>query len=89
MTGSFPLGLGTNDFVGSLLARIELYGLGMDYPDRYPEIIQAVTRKDIRRVALKYLHPDRGILVVVGNLDKAQLPVEEGMGGCTEVRAKR
>jgi predicted Zn-dependent peptidase len=55
----------------------------MDYPDRYPAIIRAVTREDIQRVALKYLHPDRGILVVVGDLAKAQVPSYNAKENCT------
>ncbi|MFQ5960728.1 MAG: M16 family metallopeptidase [Candidatus Methylomirabilales bacterium] len=74
LTGSFPLRIDTNRDVVSFLAAIEFYGLGMDYPQRYPEIIRAVTREDVLRVARKYLHPDRGILVVVGDQDKANLP---------------
>ena len=74
LTGSFPLRFDTNQDVVGLLAGMELYGLGMDYPERYPAIIKAVTRDDVLRVARKYLHPDRGILVVIADPDKAKLP---------------
>jgi len=74
LTGSFPLRFDTNQDVVGLLAGMEFYGLGMDYPERYPEIIQAVTGEDVLRVARKYLHPDRGILVVIADPDKAKLP---------------
>lgn len=73
LTGSFPLRIDTNQDVVSFLTAMEFYGLGMDYPQRYPEIIRAVTREDVLEVARKYLHPDRGILVVVAQLDKADL----------------
>lgn len=73
LTGSFPLRIDTNRDVVGFLAAMEFYGLGMDYPERYPEIIRAVTRKDILRVARKYLHPQQGILVVVADLDKTNL----------------
>jgi zinc protease len=74
LTGSFPLRIDTNRDVVGFLAAIEFYGLGMEYPERYPEIIRAVTREDVLRVARKYLRPDQGILVVVADLDKAKLP---------------
>jgi len=74
MTGSFPLRFETNRQVVSFLAAVEFYGLGMDYPDRYPEIIHAVTREDVLRVARRYLHPDRGILVVVADPAEVKLP---------------
>ncbi|MGH7372151.1 MAG: M16 family metallopeptidase, partial [Candidatus Methylomirabilales bacterium] len=64
----------TNQDVVGLLAGMEFYGLGMDYPERYPTIINAVTREDVLRVARQYLHPDRGILVVIADPDKAKLP---------------
>ncbi|HYA35649.1 MAG TPA: hypothetical protein VEF03_08510, partial [Candidatus Binataceae bacterium] len=50
---------------------IELYGLGLDYADRYPKLIDAVTRVDILAVAKKYLHPDAINLVVVANQQEA------------------
>lgn len=73
LTGSFPLRFDTNQDVVGFLAAMEFYNLGMDYPDRYPTIINAVTREDVLRVARKYLHPDRGILVVISDPDKAKL----------------
>lgn len=74
MTGSFPLRFETNRQVVSFLAGVEFYGLGMGYPERYPEIIRAVTREDVLRVARRYLHPDRGILVVVADPAEAKIP---------------
>jgi len=47
--------------------------LGLDYPERYPSLIRSVTREDILRVAQTYLHPEKLILVVVGNLKEAGL----------------
>jgi zinc protease len=73
LIGSFPLRYDTNQDVVGLLGGMEFFGLGMNYPERYPAIIKAVTREDILRVARKYLHPDRGILVVVADPDKAKL----------------
>ncbi len=73
LTGSFPLRIDTNRDVVSLLTAIEFYGLGIDYPERYPQMIWAVTREDVLRVAQKYLHPDQGILVVIADLNKAKL----------------
>ncbi|MFQ5848404.1 MAG: M16 family metallopeptidase [Candidatus Methylomirabilales bacterium] len=74
LTGSFPLRIDTNRDVVSILASIEFYGLGLDYPEQYPKMIRAVSREDILRVARTYLHPDQGVLVVVADLDKAKLP---------------
>ncbi len=71
LTGSFPLRIDTSRKIADFLAAVEYYGLGLDYVQRYPEYIREVTREDVLRVARKYLHPDRYILVVVANQRKA------------------
>lgn len=73
MTGSFPLRLDTSAKIAGMLSSIEIYNLGLDFPQRYPALINAVTREDIQRVARKYLHPDKMVIVVVANLEKAKL----------------
>jgi zinc protease len=73
LTGSFALGLDTNDDIADFLGQVEYLGLGLDYADRYAGLIRDVTAEDIRRVARKYLQPDKLIVVVVGNLEKARL----------------
>ena len=71
LTGSFPLRLDTNHKVANFLAQVEFFDLGLDYPDRYPDLIQKVTRDDVLRVAKEYLHPDHMIAVIVGNQRKS------------------
>jgi zinc protease len=73
LTGSFPLKMDTYAKIAGMLTSIELYNLGLDYPQRYLALINAVTREDIQRVARKYLHPDSLVIVVVANLEKAKL----------------
>ena len=73
LTGSFPLRLGTQTRLADFFVQMEYYGLGLDYPERYPSLIRSVTREDILRVAQTYLHPEKLILVVVGNLKEAGL----------------
>ncbi|MGH7826772.1 MAG: M16 family metallopeptidase [Candidatus Binatia bacterium] len=68
LTGSFPLRFDTNRKVANFLALVEFFGLGMDYRERYPDLINKVTREDVLRVARQYLHPEKLIKVVVGNL---------------------
>jgi len=71
LTGSFPLRLDTQRELTAFLVQMEFYKLGLDYPEKYPGLIRAVTREDILRVAKSYLHPDNYILVVVADLEKA------------------
>lgn len=73
LTGSFPLRMDTLSKMVSLMVGIELYGLGLDYPERYPQLITAVSAADVQRVAQKYLDPEKFVLVVVGDLPKANV----------------
>ena len=73
LTGSFPLRLDTYAKIAGMLTAIEIYNLGLDYPRKYPDLINAVTREDILRVAKKYIDPDRMVIVVLGNQEKIKL----------------
>jgi zinc protease len=73
LTGSFPLRIDTNGKIARLLVNIEYFGLGLDYPERYPEYINKVTAADVQRVAQKYLHPETYALIVLADLAKAKI----------------
>ncbi len=73
LVGSFPQRFGTQSRIAAFLALIEYYALGLDYPEKYPALINAVTREDVLRVARRYLQPGEYITVVVGNLKEAGL----------------
>ncbi len=73
LVGSFPMRLDTQGKLANFLLQVEYYGLGLDYPARYPKLIQSVSREEILRVAQKYLHPDNYILAIVANLKAAGL----------------
>jgi zinc protease len=70
LIGSFPLRLDTNRKVANFWAQVEYFQLGLDYPDRYGDFIQKVSREDVRRVAQKYLKPESLITVIVANQKK-------------------
>jgi zinc protease len=73
LTGSFPRRLDTNRKIADFLASVEFFGLGFDYDKKYPEYINAITQDDVFRVARQYLTADNYVLVVVGDLKKAEL----------------
>jgi len=73
ITGSFPLKMDTYAKLAGMLTSIEIYGLGLDYPQTYPGLINKVTRERIQEVAKKYLHPDTMAIVVVADQKKAKL----------------
>lgn len=68
--GSFPLKFTTNQKIANYLSYIERHKLGLDYLDKFPEIIEALTVKDINEAAKEYLDPDNYLLVIVGNKEK-------------------
>ena len=73
LIGSFPQRFATQRELVDFLAQVEYFGLGADYPERYPSLIRAVTRQDVLRVARTYLHPENPVLVVVGNIRETGL----------------
>jgi zinc protease len=68
LIGSLPIHLETNDGVAEMLLDLELYELGLDYLQRYPETIAAITAEEIQGAAQKYLSPDHYALAVAGPL---------------------
>jgi len=73
LVGSFPMRLDTQGKLANFLLQVEYYDLGLDYPARYPKLIQSVSREEVLRVAQKYLHPDNYIMVIVADLKAAGL----------------
>jgi len=76
LTGSFPMRIETSRRIAGFLVAVEYYGLGIDYIDKYPVYVNSVTKEDVLRVAEKYLDPEKFILVVVANQEKAGLKKE-------------
>jgi zinc protease len=73
LIGSFPLRLDRQSQIVSFMLQVELYGLGLDYAERYPKLIDEVTKADVQQVAQKYLHPDALDLVAVANQSAAKI----------------
>jgi zinc protease len=75
LVGSFPLKIDTQGSIVQFLLQVQIYGLGLDYIDKYPGYINAVTAADVQKVAREYLHPDGYLLVAVANQAKAEIKV--------------
>jgi zinc protease len=73
LIGSFPMRMDTQGKLVNFLLQVEYYGLGLDYPERYSQLIRGVSREDVLRVARKYLQPEKYILVVVANQKMADI----------------
>ena len=67
LNGSFPLRLDSNSKIAGTLISMQLYRLGIDYLEKRPGYIAAVSNADIRRVAKRLLRSDDLIVVVVGD----------------------
>ncbi len=66
LIGSLPLSLETNEGVANTLAYIERYRLGLDYLQRYAELIGAIDAQAVQAAARHYLDPDRYALAIAG-----------------------
>ena len=58
LVGNFEIGLQTNGAQANQMSLDELYGLGFDHYQKYPQEIQKVSREDVLRVAQKYFNLD-------------------------------
>ncbi|MBS1252960.1 MAG: putative zinc protease [Anaerolineales bacterium] len=66
MTGSLPLGLETNEGVASTLLDMELFELGLDYVQRYPDLINAITVEQVQQAAQRVFPRDAYALAIAG-----------------------
>ena len=68
----------------SFMLQVEFYGLGLDYADRYPKLIESVSKEDVQRMANQFLHPDAALVVAAANQAEAAInlaglePVKSG-----------
>ena len=66
LTGVLPLALESNGGVAATLLSIEHYDLGLDYLDRYPQRIAALSAADLLAAVRAHLDPDRLAIAVAG-----------------------
>ncbi len=64
--GRLPLSLESNSGVVSAILNIHRYDLGMDYYQRYENLVRSVTREDVLETAQKYIDPDRLVIATAG-----------------------
>ncbi len=70
LIGRLPLQLESNEGLAAALMNIELFQLGLEYYQRFPGLVAAVTREDILETARRYLHPDRLAIGIAGPLSE-------------------
>ena len=69
--GSFKVSLSTNAGLAEALWNAEFYGLGLDYVDRFPRLIQSVTVEEVNAAISKYFRPDHLTVVLAGDTEAA------------------
>lgn len=66
LIGSMPRQLETNIAIANFLQTVEFFGLGLDYDQRMPVLLQAVTRDEVVAAARAMLDPSAASIVVAG-----------------------
>jgi predicted Zn-dependent peptidase len=66
MIGSLARQLETNAAIASFLLNVETFGLGLDYDERLPALIGAVTKESGDAAARRLLNPKKATIVVAG-----------------------
>jgi zinc protease len=64
--GRLPLSLESNGGVANALLNIERFELGLDYYQRYADLVRAVTPEAVLETARKYIDPDRLAIATAG-----------------------
>jgi zinc protease len=66
--GRLPLGLESNAGVANTLLNLERFDLGLDYLQRYSELVAAVTPAAVLEVSRKYIQPEALVIVSAGSI---------------------
>ena len=64
--GRLPLSMESNFGVASALLSLERYQLGLDYYQRFPDLVQSINREQVLQAARHYLHPERLAIAIAG-----------------------
>ena len=65
LIGNFEIGLQTNGAQANQMSLDELYGLGFDHYQKYPQEIQKVTQEDVNRVAKQYFNLESYAIAII------------------------
>ena len=66
LIGSIPRALETNEAIANFFQVAEFFDLGLDYDQRLPGLLGAVTLDDVNAAARRFLNPDRATVVIAG-----------------------
>ncbi len=66
LVGSLPLQLETNEGVARILVNMERHQLGLDYLQRYRDLVMNLRPEDVQAAAQRWLDPERYVLAMAG-----------------------
>jgi zinc protease len=66
LLGSLPRQLETNEGAAAVISEIELYGLGLDYLERFPDIVRSLTREQVIETARRWIDPHHLVTAIAG-----------------------
>jgi zinc protease len=66
LLGSLPRQLETNEGAAAVMGEIELYDLGLDYLERYPDIVRSLTSDKVTDAARRWIDPEHLVTVIAG-----------------------
>jgi zinc protease len=66
LLGSLPRQLETNEGAAAVMGEIELYDLGLDYLERYPDIVRSLTREQVVETARRWIDPQHLVTAIAG-----------------------
>jgi zinc protease len=82
MPGRFERG---TDAAGTF-AELFVYDLPLDYFSKFPEMVDAVTPEQAQAMAQKYIHPDKIVVLAVGDRAKIEEEMKKLNLGKVEIR---
>jgi zinc protease len=66
LLGGLPRQLETNEGAAAVISEIELYDLGLDYLERYPDIVRSLTREQVTETARRWIDPHHLVTAIAG-----------------------
>jgi zinc protease len=66
LLGSLPRQLETNEGAAAVMGEIELYDLGLDYLERFPDIVRSLTAEQVTEAARRWIKPDHLVSAIAG-----------------------
>lgn len=74
LIGSMPLRMETHDGLASYLLGAEYYNLGLDYVERYPDLVNRVTPESMQEAARAHMDPAGFSIVMAGPVSGGSEP---------------